>query len=47
VPITVAARSKTLTVFARLDGGILVSNSAQGIDVRYAWVYSVFVLPSV
>jgi hypothetical protein len=31
-PITVAARSKALTVFARSDAGIMGSNPAQGMD---------------
>jgi hypothetical protein len=33
VPITVAARSKAWTVFARSDAGIVGSNPAQGMDV--------------
>jgi hypothetical protein len=32
-PITVAARSKTWTVFARSKAGIVGSNPTQGMDV--------------
>jgi hypothetical protein len=41
LPIIVAARSKTLTAFARSNAGIVGSNPTQGMDVC---VYSVFVL---
>jgi hypothetical protein len=33
VPITVAARSKAWTVFARSNPGIVESNPTQGMDV--------------
>jgi hypothetical protein len=46
MPITVAARSKAWTVFARSNTGIVGSNPTQGMDV-YVWVYSVFVLSCV
>jgi hypothetical protein len=42
-PITVAARSKAWTVFARSYPGIVGSNPSRGIDVS---VYSVLVLGS-
>jgi hypothetical protein len=41
--ITVAARSKAWTVFARSNAGILGSNPAQGMNV-WVCVYSMFVL---
>jgi hypothetical protein len=47
MPITVAARSKALTVFARSDAGIMDSNPTQGIEVWCVCVYFVFVLPCV
>jgi hypothetical protein len=43
VPITVAAQSKVLTVFARWNAGIVGSNPTRGMDVG---VYSVFMLGS-
>jgi hypothetical protein len=43
VPITVAARSKARTVFARSNAGIVGSNPTRGMHVC---VYSVFVLGS-
>jgi hypothetical protein len=43
VPITVAARSKTWTVFARSNAGVFGSNLTQGMDVC-VYIYSVFVL---
>jgi hypothetical protein len=43
LPITVAARFKAWTVFARSNAGILGSNPTQGMDVCVC-VYSVFVL---
>jgi hypothetical protein len=42
VPITVAARSKAWTVFARSNTGIVGSNPTQDMDV--CGIYSVFVL---
>jgi hypothetical protein len=44
VPITVAARSKVRTVFARTNIAIVGLNPIQGIDVC---VYSMFVLSCV
>jgi hypothetical protein len=46
MPITVAARSKALTVFARSNIGIVGSNSTQGMDVCVC-DYSEFVLSCV
>jgi hypothetical protein len=46
VLITVAARSKAWTVFARSDAGIVGSNPSNGMDVCVC-VYSVFVLSCV
>jgi hypothetical protein len=46
VPITVAARSKAWTVFARSNTGIVGSNHTQGMDVCVC-VYSVFLLSCV
>jgi hypothetical protein len=46
VPITVAARFKTWTVFARSKAGIVGSNPTQGMDVCVC-IYSVFVLSCV
>jgi hypothetical protein len=43
LPIRVAARSKTSTVFARSNAGIVGSNPTQGMDVCIVCVYSVFV----
>jgi hypothetical protein len=43
IPITVAVRSKALTVFARWNVWIVVSNPTQSMDVCVC-VYSVFVL---
>jgi hypothetical protein len=43
LPITVAARYRALTVFARSNAGIVGSNPTRGMDVC---VYSVFVLGS-
>jgi hypothetical protein len=40
-PITIAARSKAWTVFARSDAGIVGSNPTQGIDV---WCVYAFIL---
>jgi hypothetical protein len=45
-PITVPARYKEWTVFARSNAGIVVSNSTQDMDVCVC-VYSVFVLSCV
>jgi hypothetical protein len=45
VPITVAARSRARTVFARSNAGIVGSNPTQGIDV-FLCVYFVFVFGS-
>jgi hypothetical protein len=45
-PITVAARSKAWFVFARLNSGIVDSNSTRGMDVCVC-VYSVFMLSCV
>jgi hypothetical protein len=45
-PITMAARSKTRTVLAPSNTGIVGSNSTQGMDVCVC-VYSMFVLSSV
>jgi hypothetical protein len=42
-PITVTARSKVGTVFARSDSGIVVSNPTQGMNVFLSCVYSVCV----
>jgi hypothetical protein len=39
--VTVAARSKAWTVFARLDAGIMDSNPTQGMDV---WCVYAFIL---
>jgi hypothetical protein len=44
LPITVATRSKTRTVFAHSDTGIMGSNPTRGMDVC---IYSVFVLSCV
>jgi hypothetical protein len=44
-PITVAARSKAWTIFARSNTGIVGSNPTQGMDV--CLVYSVFMLSCV
>jgi hypothetical protein len=41
LPITVAARSKAWTVFARSDAGMVGSNPTQGMDV---WCVYVFIL---
>jgi hypothetical protein len=43
LPITMAERSKTLTVFARSNAGIVGSNPTQGMDVC-VYVYSAFML---
>jgi hypothetical protein len=43
-PITLTARSKAWTVFARSNTGIVGSNLTQGMDVSIACIYSVFVL---
>jgi hypothetical protein len=43
-PITVAARSKAWTVFARPNAGIMGSNPTQGMDVCIVCFYSVFFL---
>jgi hypothetical protein len=40
-PVTVAARSKAWTVFARSDAGFVVSNPTQGMDV---WCVYAFIL---
>jgi hypothetical protein len=45
-PITVTAPCKARTVFARLNAGIVCSNSTQGMDICVC-VYSVFVLSCV
>jgi hypothetical protein len=45
-PITVAARSKAWTVFARSNTGIVGSNPTQDMDVCMCF-YSVFVLSCV
>jgi hypothetical protein len=39
MPITVAERSKACTLFARSDAGIVGSNSTQGMDVWYVYVF--------
>jgi hypothetical protein len=44
MPITVAAQSKSRTVFARSDAVIVGSNPIQYMDVCIVCVYSVFVL---
>jgi hypothetical protein len=41
MPVTVAARSKALTVFARLKAGIVGSNPTHGMD---ACAFILFVL---
>jgi hypothetical protein len=41
MPVTVAELSKTCTVFARSETGIVVSNPTQGMDVWCVCVYSV------
>jgi hypothetical protein len=46
-PVTVAARPKAWTVFARSDAGIMGSNPTQGMDVWCGCVYPVFVLSCV
>jgi hypothetical protein len=46
VPVTVVARSKAWTVFARSNVGMVGSNSTQGMDICMC-VYSVFVLSCV
>jgi hypothetical protein len=43
-PITVAARSKARTVFARSNAGIVVSNPTQGMDCRFVCIYCVRVV---
>jgi hypothetical protein len=43
-PITVAARSKAWTEFARSNAGIVGSNPIQVMDVCIVCIYSVFVL---
>jgi hypothetical protein len=43
-PITVAARCKAWTVFARSNAGVVGSNPTQGIDVCIVFISSVFVL---
>jgi hypothetical protein len=47
LPITMAARSKARTAFARSNAGIVGSNPTQGMDVCIVCVYYVFVLFSV
>jgi hypothetical protein len=48
MPVTVAEWSKSLTVLARLDVGIVGSNPTRGMDVYvYVYVYSMFVLSCV
>jgi hypothetical protein len=42
-PITVVVRSKTCTVFACYNAGIVCSNPTQGMDVCIVCVYSMFV----
>jgi hypothetical protein len=44
VPITVVAGSKALTVFARSNTGIVVSNPTRGMDVCVRLVYVCVVL---
>jgi hypothetical protein len=46
LPVTVAARSKAWTVFARSNAGIVGSNPTQGMVV-FVFVYSAFVLSCV
>jgi uncharacterized membrane protein len=46
MPITLVARSKAWTVFARSNAGIVGSNPAWGMDVCVC-IYSVFVLACV
>jgi hypothetical protein len=38
MPITVAARSKARTIFARSDAGIVGSNPAQAIDACIVYI---------
>jgi hypothetical protein len=38
-PITVAARSKARTVFARSEAGIVGTNPTQGMDIWYVCVF--------
>jgi hypothetical protein len=42
--ITVAARSKAWTVFARLNTGVVGLNPTEGMDVFVRLFYSVFLL---
>jgi hypothetical protein len=44
MPVTVAERSKTRTVFARSDAVIVGSNPARGMDIYMFVRFSVFVL---
>jgi hypothetical protein len=39
-PVTVAERSKTCTLFARSEAGIVGSNHIQGMDVWYVYVFN-------
>jgi hypothetical protein len=38
-PVTVAARSKAWTIFARSESGIVVSYPTQGMDVWYVYAF--------
>jgi hypothetical protein len=40
MPVTVVERSKTCTIFARFEAGIVDSNPTQGMDVYYVYVLS-------
>jgi hypothetical protein len=43
-PVTVAARSKAWTIFARSESGIVGLNPTQNMDVCYVCVFIQFVL---
>jgi hypothetical protein len=47
IPVTVAERSKSWTVFARSEAGVMGSNPTQGMDVWYVFVFILFVLSCV
>jgi hypothetical protein len=46
-PVTVAARSKVCTLFARFDAGIVGSNPTQGMDVWCVYAFILFVFSCV
>jgi hypothetical protein len=46
-PVSVAEQSKTCTVFAQTEAGIVGSNPTQSMDAWFVCVYSVFVLSCV